>query len=240
LINDNYIHITNKDNNISDISDISDTSILISGSVLENIIKNDKELFKILVMFSNKKIIYRATPNLKQLYVTTLQECFNKDVMMIGDGMNDISAIISSNVGVGIIGENNVVQKISDVVINNWNCIPNLLNQSKKMQNITINLSKFVLLKHITTAFCLCSILILSNFTQVRDPFGPYIMAVFNSIIFVFGMAYAYYNVPKNNLINNNLINNNMVDKQINIKYEYIYGIILGLLLSFFTIYFII
>jgi len=229
LIDDNYIHITD----IIDIPIKKYNSILISGSVLENIIKNDKELFKILVMFSNKKIIYRATPNLKQLYVTTLQECFNKDVMMIGDGMNDISAIISSNVGVGIIGENNVVQKISDVVINNWNCIPNLLNQSKKMQNITINLSKFVLLKHITTAFCLCSILILSNFTQVRDPFGPYIMAVFNSIIFVFGMAYAYYNVPKNNLINNNLINNNMVDKQINITYEYIFGIILGLLLGF-------
>jgi len=219
LIDDNYIHITD----IIDIPIKKYNSILISGSVLENIIKNDKELFKILVMFSNKKIIYRATPNLKQLYVTTLQECFNKDVMMIGDGMNDISAIISSNIGVGIIGENDVVQKISDVVIKNWNCIPNLLNQSKKMQNITINLSKYVLLKHITTAFCLCSILILSDFTQVRDPFGPYIMAIFNSIIFVFGMLYAYYTKSKNMFL----------DKKIDIKYEYIYGIILGLLLGF-------
>lgn len=221
LIDDNYIHMTH--DNICDIPIKENKSILISGSVLENIINNDKELFKKFVLVSNKKIIYRATPNIKQLYVTTLQDCFNEDVMMIGDGMNDISAIISSNIGVGIIGENDVVQKISDIVINNWNCIPNLLSQCKKMQNITINLSKYVLVKHITTAFCLCSILILSDFIQVRDPFGPYFMAVLNSIVFVFGMLYAYYNNPTHILVKN----------YIDIKILYMYGIILGLIFGY-------
>lgn len=200
---------------------IQKQSILISGEFIENIIKNDKELFKIIIKISDKKIIYRAIPNIKQLYVTSLQESFNNDVMMIGDGMNDISAIMSSNIGIGIIGENDVIQKVSDIVIDNWNKIPALLNESKRMQNITINLSKFVLFKHIFMAFIMCSFLIGSNFTQIRDPFGPYLMAIFNSIIFVFGMGYAYYNIPNNNLVNN---------KQIEIKNVYIYGIIFGLI----------
>ena len=105
--------------------------ILISGSTLEDIITNNKKMFENLILFTNKRIIYRATPNLKQLYVSTLQSMFKEDVMMIGDGTNDLSAIMTSNVGVGIVGENDMIQKVSDIIIENWNVIPLLLNEFK-------------------------------------------------------------------------------------------------------------
>ena len=225
LTNNEYLHITEtniNDNIISNHISVP-TSLLISGSVLEQIINTNKELFKKLICLTKKRIIYRATPNIKQLYVTALQNSFNEDVMMIGDGTNDLSAIMSSNIGIGIIGENDTIQKISDIVIDNWNKISELLNEFDLMQNITIKLSNWVLLKHLLTAFCLCGILISNNFQKIRDPTGPYLMAIFNSILFIIGMIYTYYNIPIKK------------DKQINIKNEYILGITFGLISGMLT-----
>ena len=225
LIKNDYMHITESNFNLLLNNDIvsDDKSIIISGNVLENIIKNNTELFKKIIYLANKKIIYRASPNIKQLYVTELQKCSNENVMMIGDGTNDLSAIMSSDIGIGIIGENDIIQTVSDVVIDNWNKIPILLNEFDLMKNIIINISKWVLLKHLMIAFCLCGILISNNFSKIRDPFGPYMMALFNSVLFIFGMIYTYYKVPlkKNEIIH--------------IKNEYIFGIILGIISGIIT-----
>ena len=53
-------------------------------------------------------------------------------------------------------------------------------------------------------------------------------MAIFNSIIFIFGMLYAYYNNPTFNLVKTY-----KNYKYISIKNQYIYGIIIGLLCGF-------
>ena len=222
LINDKYVHIDNMPS-ITKLTEnlSSDLPILISGLTLEDIITNNKKMFENLILSTNKRIIYRATPNLKQLYVSTLQEIFKKDVMMIGDGTNDLSAIMASNVGVGVVGENDIIQKVSDIVIENWNVIPSLLDEFKYMQIISHDISKWVLFKHILTAFTLCGILISSNFHQIRDPANPILMATFNSIIFIIGMLYARYYTPKNIKLNN---------KNLIIKNEYIYGSCVGIL----------
>ena len=222
LINDEYLHIDNMPS-ITKLTENLDSnlSILISGLTLEDIITNNKKMFENLILSTNKRIIYRATPNLKQLYVSTLQEIFKKDVMMIGDGTNDLSAIMASNVGVGVVGENDIIQKVSDIVIENWNVIPSLLDEFKYMQIISHDISKWVLFKHILTAFTLCGILISSNFQQIRDPTNPYIMSTFNSIIFIIGMIYTLYYKPRNIKLNN---------KNLIIKNEYIYGICVGIL----------
>jgi magnesium-transporting ATPase (P-type) len=226
LIDSEYLHI---DDNMSSITKLTDKlsknkilPILISGSTLENIIINNKKMFENLILFTNKRIIYRATPNLKQLYVSTLQSMFKEDVMMIGEVTNDLSAIMSSNVGVGIIGENDMIQKVSDIVIENWNVIPLLLDEFKFMKIISYNISKWVLFKHILTAFTLCGILISSNFQQIRDPANPILMATFNSIIFIIGMLYTYYYTPKN-------------IKKFGIKNEYRWGICLGIMNGIIT-----
>lgn len=227
LINDEYLHIT--DDDINSITQLTSIPILISGTILESYIKNNKKIFEKLILSTNKRIIYRATPNLKQLYVSTLQEIFKKDVMMIGDGTNDLSAIMSSNVGIGIIGENVMIEKVSDIVIENWNVIPLLLDEFKFMKIISYNISKWVLFKHILTAFTLCGILISSNFQQIRDPANPILMATFNSIIFVIGMLYSRYFTPINNKLNNKLNNKNLT-----IKNEYKSGICIGIINGIF------
>ena len=218
LIGKEYMHI--EDENIKNL-ETNDKPILINGNTLEKIILNSSELFKIFINTTNKRIIYRASPSIKQLYVSALQNIFKEDVMMIGDGANDLSALMSSNIGVGVVGENSTVQSVSDIVIDNWNVIPYLIQEFDKMKNISLNLSRFVLFKHIVTAFTLCGFLIISNFQMLRDPFGPYLMAFFNSIIFIICMIYVRYTEPIK------------IYKKTNDAFIYKYGIICGLLIGY-------
>ena len=55
-----------------------------------------------IIAGGNKYVIYKASPNTKQLYISFLQKNTDKEIMMIGDGSNDVSAIVQANIGIGI------------------------------------------------------------------------------------------------------------------------------------------
>ena len=101
-----------------------DYTLILNGRLLdvcENIIN--------LLELSRKKITFRASPNGKQIYISMMQK-INYDsgggVMMIGDGSNDIAALIQSNIGISIGKEgNNNVKNVSEIVIDNWCKIQN-------------------------------------------------------------------------------------------------------------------
>jgi len=61
-----------------------------------------KVLLKCIKEFG--KIFFSMSPFEKSLLVKINRELFNKKVCMIGDGTNDIDALMSSNVGI-LIGE---------------------------------------------------------------------------------------------------------------------------------------
>jgi magnesium-transporting ATPase (P-type) len=161
--------------------------VLINGKLFEKIVNSNKcDKLVNIIRATNKKIIYRATPYGKQLYISFIQTKFDKEVMMVGDGSNDVSALIQSNISIGIKQDNNMnVQNVSDIVLDKWTTIPDLLDDFKLKQKMVENINNLVLMKHMLTASVLITMLLLSNFEKVKDPASPYLMSIFNSTIFV-------------------------------------------------------
>lgn len=178
--------------------DLGNICFVINGRMLEQIAgsSNITKLINI-VKASNKKIIYRASPNGKQIYVACLQKYLKKEIMMVGDGANDVSAIIQANVGVGIKKGNNMnVQNISEICINDWNIIPDLLKDFSDKQIIINNIARWVLMKHMITASTMLTMLVMSNFENIRDPASPYLMALLNGSMYACMCIYTWYDNP--------------------------------------------
>ena len=180
-------------NNITQSS--SNLCYAVNGRLLESILNTNKtSIFASLLSNTNRKIIYRASPSGKQLYVSFLQNWFKKEVMMVGDGSNDVSALIQSDIGVGINKDNNYnVQNVAEIVVNNWNQLPQLLEDFKDKRHIINNVSQWVLMKHMITAFMLLTILLISQFEKIRDPASPILMAIFNGLMFICMCVYCKY-----------------------------------------------
>jgi magnesium-transporting ATPase (P-type) len=200
IIKDNKIYTIEKEEDLDNINnqDLTDHCIIINGKLFEQLADTYllNKLVSIIKM-SNKKIIYRATPSGKQIYVACLQKYFNKQVMMIGDGANDISAIKQSNIGVGIKKDNNInVQNVSEIVVDNWNIIPKFLKDAANKRAIIINIARWVMMKHMMTAFMLFAMLIISKFENIKDPASPYLMMLLNASMFVCMCIYGMYDVP--------------------------------------------
>ena len=113
---------------------------------------------------------------------------------MIGDGSNDMASIMQANIGICIGRQDNMgVQHISDMVIDNWNKIPQILYDCNQKQKLITNIVGWVLMKHMITAFALVSMLLISNFELIRDPASPYIMSLLNGCMFSCMMIYCQY-----------------------------------------------
>lgn len=171
---------------------------IIDGRVLEQImISNNINAFISVINNSTNRVIYRASPRGKQLYIVFLQKYFNKSVMMVGDGSNDIAALIQSNIGISIKHSDNVaVQNISDIVVDTWTQIPDLLKDCKDQKKLIVNVTNLVLHKHIYSACILAMLFVFSRFSRLRDPASPYLMSFMNGSIFICMCIYCQYALP--------------------------------------------
>ncbi len=193
--NDDDIIVIDTIENLTDCSHLNGKCYAINGRLLEEIIYSNKTtLLSMIIQNSNKRIIYRASPNGKQIYISFLKKWFQKETMMIGDGSNDISALVQSNIGIGIKQDNNYnVQNVAEIVIDNWNKIPQLLRDFTEKQSIIKNIAQWVLMKHMITAFMLLVVLMASRFENIRDPASPYIMSILNGFMFICMCIYCQY-----------------------------------------------
>lgn len=166
---------------------------VISGELVESLIGTAYDYKLKILLNTNRKIVYRASPHIKQMYVTYLQKSFSKSVMMVGDGSNDVSALIQADIGVAIKGESITAQKVADVVIDKWTKIPKILDDFRTKQVIINNISQWVLMKHMLTAFTLFGMIIISFFETIKDPTNPMLMAFMNGALFLYMCKYAHY-----------------------------------------------
>jgi len=234
------IGIIKHDNDVTAVDNIDDLTegnfnedkcYIINGRLLEDIICSNKTTqLAVIIQNSKRRIIYRASPNGKQLFISFLKKWFNRETMMIGDGSNDISAIVQANIGVGIERDNNHnVQNIAEITIDNWNKIPQLLTDFKEKQSIIKNVAQWVLMKHMITAFALLVILMASRFENIRDPASPYIMSILNGFMFICMCVYCQYT---------NIIGHETYTPQ-NVYKMIIKGILLGIFNSLTVLTFI-
>lgn len=213
----NIIKITDKYKVFSTVEDIDNYTLptnssiycnIINGRLLETLVSSTKkDKLTEIISSSDKKIIFRASPNSKQIYVSYLQNTFNKEVMMIGDGSNDIASIIQSNIGVAINKPDNTnVQQVADIVVDTWRQIPSLFTDFKDKQILLQNISNTILSKHMTLSFMLIVMLFLSKFENFKDPASPYLMSLINSTVFVCSYMYCMWEnsiiVAKRNILN--------------------------------------
>ena len=95
-------------------------TLCFSGKVLKYIYdKREKKEIKILLKLMNKygRLFFSMTSYEKSLLIKINKELFNKKICMVGDGVNDIDAIISSNVGIYIGQQKNINTLLSHYFI---------------------------------------------------------------------------------------------------------------------------
>ena len=95
-------------------------TICISGMALKYIYdKRKKKEFIVLLRLMNKygKIFFSMSSYHKSLLIKINKEIFNKKICMIGDGVNDIDAIMSSDVGIYIGQQKNLNTLLSHYFI---------------------------------------------------------------------------------------------------------------------------
>ena len=182
---------------------LTSKSILMEGKLVNEMISDDSEQLKYYITNSCNRIIYRADPSCKQKFISFLKSNYDKDVMMVGDGSNDISALIMADVGVGIIGENMTVQYISDILTSTWTKIPDLLDDFTKRRTVINNICYWVVMKHMLTAFTLVGMLIVSSCDQLKDPTSPYLVIFMNTVLFCYMVRYSKTEENNNSVVIN-------------------------------------
>jgi magnesium-transporting ATPase (P-type) len=202
----------------------SNICYVINGRLLESLImSSDVIKLQHIIKQSNRKIIYRASPNNKKLYIEFLQQSFREEVLMIGDGSNDIASLIQADVSMCIRhNDNNAVQLASDIVLNTWNDVPELISCFPNNTHIINNVIGWCLMKHMISAFILVAMLFVTNFDQLKEPTGAIILSFLNTTMFIVIVMYCY--------TDNDLVH------RINIYKQAFVGIILGLLNAIFVL----
>ena len=104
--------------------------ILLHGSEIENM---SKEEFNAIYSNYTQIVVFRANPNQKVRVVKLLQE--NKhSVLMVGDGLNDISALKQANLSIAINCGPKLATDVADIVLlnNSFSSVYDLLSIGRK------------------------------------------------------------------------------------------------------------
>jgi magnesium-transporting ATPase (P-type) len=136
------------------------------------------------------KVVYRCAPFAKQLYVRHVQQ--QGCVMMVGDGINDISACLEAQTSVSVANGSPQLVQVTDITIPEWSAVPALLRNFRRQQLRIQNITGWILMKHLMTAGHLLAMLCLSNLRLLQDPSNPLIMNLFNTSMFAILCVHCY------------------------------------------------
>lgn len=132
-------------------------------------IKTDDELKKAVFKYD---IFGRVTPIQKRKIVNFLQEKKRHTVAMVGDGVNDVLALRSSDVGIAMASGSDAASQAGEIVLLNsdFEFMPNIVMQGRRVIN---NIQRFASLFLVKNIFSF-SFSFLALFLKIRFPITPF------------------------------------------------------------------
>lgn len=136
------------------------------------------------------KCVYRASPMVKQAFVSFMKKYLGFRVAMIGDGANDLGALVESDLAIACRGESSKPKSVCDVEVENWNVLPAMLRDFRYQSSLVENLCKWNLMQHMLKAYSNLAFFALDGFTHLPNLDNFVAMLVFKISIFILANNY--------------------------------------------------
>lgn len=142
-------------------------------------------------------VVYRATPSGKETLVRFLKNYMKKQVLMIGDGMNDVPAMIEANFSVAVVGESEKPRSVCDAYITDWHGLPSLLSELSKARELTRTSCKWVLMQNSIKAYTNLGFMLLSSLHHYKDSDNFWLGQFLKILVFFLVSSHCSYDQPR-------------------------------------------
>lgn len=162
---------------------------------------SDEELKKLCI---STNVFGRVNPHQKKIIIEELKNS-NKTVAMVGDGVNDVLALKSSNCSISVASGSEAAKNIANLILldDNFANIPHIVNEGRRVIN---NIERSASLFLVKTTFSTL-IAIVTIFTAFTYPFLPIQLTIISTItIGIPGFLLSLE--PNNNIVKGNFIYN--------------------------------
>lgn len=169
---------------------VEDNEIL-TGSQLE--IMNESEFSNAVF---NKTLFARLKPEHKLKIIKTFRK-HHRHTAMIGDGVNDLPAIKSADIGIAMEEGSSITKEVADIVLlkNKFSLLPQIFNEGNKIVNSVNSIAKLFLTKNFLVIY-----LTLASLLSIMDfPLTPRRVSLLN--VFSIGLP-AFIITMRNQNIN--------------------------------------
>lgn len=210
-------------------------ALLVNGRLLDSLcLPTHAAALARVVSAAPVKVIYRAPPHAKQMYVALLQTLGARSVAMVGDGGNDVPALRQADMAIAVVprslrsplvadrpsptlksrgdakegqpraegkggsgGEESATEGgtgqagvVCDVAVTSWAQLPALLAACAHERVQLQTVARWTLMNHMARACATLMLLLLSNFTRLRDPTHPLLLVAFNTSLFALVLVF--------------------------------------------------
>jgi cation-transporting P-type ATPase E len=163
---------------------------MVTGSMLDSM--NEKDYSEAIF---EKTVFARLKPEHKLNIIKTFRKN-KKHTAMIGDGVNDLPAIKSADIGIAMEEGSAITKEVADIVLlkNKFSLLPEIFNEGNKIVNSVSSISKLFLTKN----FLVILLTVVSFLPFIDFPLTPRRISLLN--VFSIGLPAFIITLKNNNI----------------------------------------
>ncbi|MDD5360590.1 MAG: HAD-IC family P-type ATPase [Ignavibacteria bacterium] len=163
---------------------------MVTGTMLDSM--NEKDYNESIF---EKTVFARLKPEHKLNIIKTFRK-FKKHTAMIGDGVNDLPAIKSADIGIAMEEGSAITKEVADIVLlkNKFSLLPEIFNEGNKIVNSVSSISKLFLTKN----FLVILLTVVSFLPFIDFPLTPRRISLLN--VFSIGLPAFIITLKNNNI----------------------------------------